>query len=68
MTTTISTQHGEAKVYFDDESDPTNAGYVLRYSNGTQSNLDEILSADDETAAVVEAKAFLTANGIAMTQ
>lgn len=67
-TTTIDTEHGEALVWFDSESDPQAAGWVLRYSNGDQV-VDEILSEDDanaEDAAVAEAVRFLTRNGIAV--
>lgn len=68
--TTIDTEHGDALVWFDAESDPQAAGWVLRYSNGDQDNLDEILNVEpddrDGDLAVAEAVRFLTRNGIAV--
>lgn len=65
---TIDTQHGIAMVYFDDESDPASPGWVLRYNNGTQGNLDEILDVepdiDQDAAALNAAKRFLEREGI----
>lgn len=58
ITATIPTRHGDALVAWDDQ-DPTNPGWFLRYSNGTQDHLDEILSADTLDEAIVEARAFL---------
>ncbi|MDG4783281.1 hypothetical protein O7614_26840 [Micromonospora sp. WMMD961] len=63
----IETEHGAALVLYDQFGDPTNSGWFLRYSNGQQANLDEILSTTDPTdeeGAVDEAKAFLAREGI----
>lgn len=59
---TIPTRHGDALVLWD-EQDPSTAGWFLRYSNGTQDNLDEILSAETLDDAISEAISFLRING-----
>ena len=55
-------------VYFDNESDPASPGWVLRYNNGTQGNLDEILDVEpdigQDAAALDAAKWFLKREGI----
>lgn len=66
-TTTITTIHGDADLYYDAQSDPTNPGWVLRYNNGTQDHLDEILAADDpadQAGAEQEATEFLRREGL----
>lgn len=69
MTTqiTINTEHGDALVWFDAESDPNAAGWVLRYSNGRQ-DLDEILDIEpddrDGDLAEAAARAFLAREGV----
>lgn len=63
MTATISARHGEAQVWFDDESDPSNPGYVVRYSNGDQDHLDEYLTGETDVEAESEAREFLAREG-----
>ncbi|MEV1109968.1 hypothetical protein AB0I95_15130 [Micromonospora sp. NPDC049751] len=65
----IETEHGTALVLYDQFGDPTNSGWYLRYHNGQQGNLDEILSVadkDDEQSAVDEAREFLRRQGISL--
>ncbi len=64
MSTTISTRHGDAEVWFDVESDPANPGYVVRYSNGSQDNLDEQLPAVTDEQAEADAREFLAREGL----
>lgn len=64
MTATISTRHGEAQVWLDDESDPSNPGYVVRYSNGDQDHLDEYLTGETDEQAEAEAREFLAREGL----
>lgn len=48
-----------ATIYYDDSSDPSNPGWVLRYDSSTQTHLDEQLFAHTAAEAVAEARSFL---------
>ena len=65
MTTTISTEHGDARILWDSTNGAENEGWFLRYSNGRQDHLDEALMSDTLADAIVEAEAFLAREGLA---
>jgi hypothetical protein len=65
MTTTISTEHGDARILWDSTNGTENEGWFLRYSNGRQDHLDEALMSDTLADAIVEAESFLAREGLA---